>query len=710
MSAVVCPWWAACHVVVARRANSVAGVDYDEYWKEWICQAFRMNANRKLYKIRLVLSLSNVNADFMQLILCMLVSHSIIGNPLYGAALFLFSSIWTIYFESNVRRLSGDRRFGGVMWLLLVASVFAGLALVFLYPVMAHMLKANFVSFFVLLVAARNVLSWKVNGSLSRQGLRSRLYKGLFQVLFFLPCLAFVPVLTDRTVMWVVLAGFALTGFLLSFQSSTMASLNKYIGNSRKDKLRDIASYKVFSNMALYAQIALSLGVLMYICYISFSTPSFDVYRYLLMAVWIVVILLLSGLSNRLIERNGKGVTLGMFIAGVAFWVVGSVMMFRVRGILDMALWTACWGVGLACITSALNRYNVDFKMVARIADRKVSDRDLYFRALITQSLAVIISNAVMLLIVTIWVFVIPDTHEPRIPGIFRQVSVQLPVVFMIVSVLFALRQPLDERSRQKLVNYSHGTSHNKSTKQNLRSSFVEKKRVRFGVRILAFFVKPFLHLKVSGKENMDMENFPSVFVCNHGIIYGPVAAVIYLPTYFRPWIDRKMVDRDMAAREMYSRFIYRIPLLSKSAGMRFARFLARPVTWALNSFDPIPVEKNNLRNVMSTLDVTVEVLREGDNVLIFPERPRRVTRGNKETVEHLTDSVGKLFTGFASIGKLYYDATGKCLRFYPIYASRQGHTFRIGKPVVYDPSVDPREEKQRIANQLHDKMLELGK
>lgn len=123
----------------------------------------------------------------------------------------------------------------------------------------------------------------------------------------------------------------------------------------------------------------------------------------------------------------------------------------------------------------------------------------------------------------------------------------------------------------------------------------------------------------------------------------------------------------------------------------------------ALNSFNPIPVEKNNLRNVMTTFDDTVKVLSEGDNVLIFPERPRKVKRGDKMTVEHLTDSVGRLFTGFANIGRLYYETTGKCLRFYPIYASKRNHTFRIGQPVVFSPDNDPHDEKQRIADLLHD-------
>lgn len=670
-----------------------------------------MNSHKKSYRANVALSLSNVNADFLQLILCMVVSHYIINNPLYGAALFLFANIWILYFEGNLRHMSTKtpKNANMLMWMLLSGSVIAGLALVFLYPAKIGQDGTNLVSFFVLLIAARSLLTWKINNALSRPGRASRLYKGFFQILFFLPCLAFAWIITDESVMWIVLVGYALTGFLLSYQSSTMASLGKYLANTRKDKLRDIFSYRVFSNMSLYAQIALSLGVLMYVCYVSFTTPVFMLQTYVAVGIWIVAVLLFSELFTKLVNRSGWVVSLNLFIVGAALWIAGSLMIFEMRGFWTSTFWAGAWGFGLACITSVLNRYNGDFKMVARIADRKVSDRDLHFRSMITQIIAVIVSNAIMLCVVTTWVFIIPSAKEPEIPVLFRRIMVQLPVVFMLASLFFALRQPLDERSRQKLVNYTQGTNRNNPTKQNLRSNLVDKKRVKFGVKIIAFFVKPFLHLRLCGMENMDMENFPSVFVCNHGIIYGPVAAVIYLPTYFRPWIDRKMVDRDMAAREMYGRFIYRIPLLSRKAKMQLASQLARPVTWALNSFDPIPVEKNNLRNVMSTFDDTVKVLSEGDNVLIFPEKPRKVKRGDQETLEHLTDSVGRLFTGFANIGKLYYDTTGKALRFYPIYASRKKHTFTIGEPVVFDPANLPREEKRRIADLLHDRMAVLA-
>ncbi|MDR0660045.1 MAG: hypothetical protein LBG19_04425 [Prevotellaceae bacterium] len=66
------------------------------------------------------------------------------------------------------------------------------------------------------------------------------------------------------------------------------------------------------------------------------------------------------------------------------------------------------------------------------------------------------------------------------------------------------------------------------------------------------------------------------------------------------------------------------------------------------------------------------------------------------------------LYTGFANIGKLYFDLTGKTLRFYPVYANKKKHTFKVGESILFDPDNDPRDEKQRIAEELQERMLGL--
>lgn len=668
-----------------------------------------MKAHRSKYKIKVILSLSNINADFLQLILCMFVSHYVLQNPLYGAALFLFANIWLLYFNGGLRHLrSSNRRVSYMAWLLLALCAGAGLAIIFFYPIMMQQLQANYVSFFVLLITARSALTYRLNDVYKAPKLSNRIYKAVFQLLFLLPCIAFALWLFKGNDLYVVIGGYALTGFLMSFQGSTLSNFNKYVSKLNADKLSGISSYRIFSSTTLYSQIAFSLGMLMYICYISFTQDAFSWTTYFMMGMWVILVLAVSETFSWLAIRRRWVLSLNLFLVGAAAWIFASIKMFGATDIAGSAVWTVLWGFGLACINVVMNSLNEDFKMVAAIANKRVSDKELYYRTLLLQIIAVIISNVIMLCVLTIWTFGMPKVADAELPGLFRSVMIQLPVIFMLISVLFALRQPLDERNLQKLTNYFTKQDKEKPVKQNLKKKLVQKSRVRFGVKLIATFVRPFLRLKVSGKENMDFENFPSIFVCNHGLFYGPIAAVIYLPTYFRPWVDKKMVVLDLCAQEIYDRELYKWPVLSKKAKMAISRFVAKPVSWALNSFNPIPVEKTSLRGVVETFDDTVQVLIEGDNVLIFPEKPKRVKKKNKMTVAHERQTVGRLYTGFAGIGTLYYEKTGKQLKFYPIYANKKGHTFKIGEPVLFDPDNDPKEEKQRIAEELHYKMLDL--
>lgn len=663
------------------------------------------------YKFGLIFGLSNINADSLQLVLCMFVSHYMLGNPLYGAALFLFANIWTLYFQGNLHSIKfrPNRSAGLIMWILLIASVLAGLALMFFYPVLMNAPRANYVSFFVLIVTARSVITYMMNKTYGTGKTPFRHYKTVLQLLFIVPCALFAIWLMSGPALWITIGGFALTGLLLSFQSSTLASFSKYIRRNNRDKLDGIFSYDMFSGMTLYSRIAFSLGILMYICYMSFQQQSSFEYNYLGMALWLAVMLLWQELFSRLAKRRGWTVGIGFLLVGAIMWILASVKIYDGAPIVMDWVWTLLWGFGLALVTSVADGYNDALKMVAGVAGKKISDRDLYFRNMLTQIIAVITANAVMLCVVTVVSFVIPTVGNMEVPGLLRRVMILLPVVFMIVSIVFAARQPLDRRSRQKLANYTKGVNRNKPTQENLAERLVKKSKMRFGIRVLTTVARPFLRLKVIGEENIQFSEFPSIFVCNHGVIYGPVAAIIYLPTYFRPWSDKKMTCRELCQQEMYKRNFSPIPLLPAGVKKWISRFVSGPVTWAINSFDPIPVDKSSLRGVAAVFEDTVTALTEGDNVLIFPEKPRRVKKkGGREVIKHETDTVGRLFTGFASIGKLYYERTGKTLNFYPIYANRKGRTFSIGEPVRFNPDNDAREEKQRITEELHTKMLGL--
>ena len=63
--------------------------------------------------------------DFLNLLLCMAVGHIIIGNPFFGATVYLFADIIKAYYLCNLAKL---RHAGGEHYLsdLVVALIFLG--------------------------------------------------------------------------------------------------------------------------------------------------------------------------------------------------------------------------------------------------------------------------------------------------------------------------------------------------------------------------------------------------------------------------------------------------------------------------------------------------------------------------------------------------------------------------------------------------------
>lgn len=216
--------------------------------------------------------------------------------------------------------------------------------------------------------------------------------------------------------------------------------------------------------------------------------------------------------------------------------------------------------------------------------------------------------------------------------------------------------------------------------------------------RFMKAFLRPFYPRKVSGLENIDFTK-ASVFACNHAKTSGPVSAVIHLPVRFRPWINACMLDREEATATMMRTFRDRFRLIGTKGKRRLLWWFSGPVCHILNSFEPIPVYKGMPKESAGTIDLSVDALERGENLLIFPEKPR--DRYDRESYKDFN-------TGFAALGRALYERTGRRLDFYPVWTDQKKHALRIGKPVAFDPSADPRAEKMRISSELRDRMTEL--
>ena len=228
--------------------------------------------------------------------------------------------------------------------------------------------------------------------------------------------------------------------------------------------------------------------------------------------------------------------------------------------------------------------------------------------------------------------------------------------------------------------------------KNNCPERLPDSRITRFTARIC----KLFWRRKVVGQDNIDRSK-ASVFTCNHGKVAGPVTAVIYLPVHFRPWINGCMLDREEATDTMMKTFRDKFKFLGPKLKRKVLYLVSGAICHFLNSYKPVPVYKGQT----STIEQSIDALVGGDNLLIFPERPQG--RYDEESYKDFN-------TGFAALGKAFYERSGLCLDFYPIWSDNKTHTFNIGKPVTFNPENEPRAEKQRISAELMARMDDLRK
>lgn len=189
-------------------------------------------------------------------------------------------------------------------------------------------------------------------------------------------------------------------------------------------------------------------------------------------------------------------------------------------------------------------------------------------------------------------------------------------------------------------------------------------------------------------------EGEPVIFTANHSGAFGPVNAALYFPAC-RPWTIAQILQKDSAADFIFYDFFagavkkhkFFWHLLS-----HIVAFLLRPL---LLNVDGIPVYHD--RRVTQTLNDSLEALKNGDNLVIFPECPEKFT-------EHIND----FYSGFAKLGALYYKETGKKLKFYPTYIAHPLKKILIGKPIEFNPD-NPSVQRKQISEYLRNKTEELA-
>ncbi|NLL56336.1 MAG: hypothetical protein GX242_03880 [Clostridiales bacterium] len=188
-------------------------------------------------------------------------------------------------------------------------------------------------------------------------------------------------------------------------------------------------------------------------------------------------------------------------------------------------------------------------------------------------------------------------------------------------------------------------------------------------------------------------DNEPIFYVCNHTRLYAPVFFLLskkpvrvwsnyYFLFYKECWQHLK--------NKVFQNHKYLLPL----------GFILTPLIVLLfRAFEPIPVYHKSSKVITHTFEKSIETLQSGMDQAIFPER----------TENRVNKYIFQFNHGFPLMAQIYYEKTGKKLKFYPVYCAQKLRKVVIGNPIEYNPNIPMKIQRTQICEYLEKQIEILG-
>lgn len=195
------------------------------------------------------------------------------------------------------------------------------------------------------------------------------------------------------------------------------------------------------------------------------------------------------------------------------------------------------------------------------------------------------------------------------------------------------------------------------------------------------------------------LENLPAgpcVIVGNHAQMYGPIIAELYLPGDRAIWCAAEMMRLSEVPAYAFQDFWSKKPRRSRWFYRLLSHAVAPLSVCIFNNAHCVGVYRDS--RVMITMRRSLECLRNGANVVIFPEH---------EVVHN--PIVWEFQEGFLNLARLYAHQTGVPLQFVPMYVAPRLGKVVFGAPVALDPKAKPDEETRRVRGALMDAITDMA-
>lgn len=191
----------------------------------------------------------------------------------------------------------------------------------------------------------------------------------------------------------------------------------------------------------------------------------------------------------------------------------------------------------------------------------------------------------------------------------------------------------------------------------------------------------------------------PAIYISNHEGIYAPVALMLFANQGFVPWVVYENLDVRLCRGYLRRDFAEPVLHLSPPASHMVSALISPFCVGLMKYVDAIPVYHSSKR-IIETLDLSVEALGSGRNLLIFPENPRDPSGA----------SIKSFNTGFVQVAKLLCAQRRQPAAFYPVYVSQRANQIRIGEKILFNCPAPYHEERTRILTLLRQRMEAMEK
>ncbi len=242
---------------------------------------------------------------------------------------------------------------------------------------------------------------------------------------------------------------------------------------------------------------------------------------------------------------------------------------------------------------------------------------------------------------------------------------------------------------------------HIEQKKETLKDRLIRKKE-NIVTGIVIGMLRPFNRHRMVHLDRVrtDPDN-PIVFLGNHAEIYGPIASALCFPVPVRFWVINRMMFRKRDVRAyLYENTFSKKTFLPVFVRKILAWFLGWLSVNVMSSLRAIAVYRDSPMKLRQTLRESVEALKNGENLMIFPEHPEG---------KYVKDGISELSPGFLMLAEAWWKKSEKKLRIMPVYANRDKRTFTFGEEIQYNPENGYASEQERILREVYDQLLELS-